>query len=106
MIDGLRRNRPAQEDVAGILQGFGAYTGEVIVRRAAARWVDFDPEQRELFRQPVGVLMPNGRAWNPLGKVVKRFEAGPEESVQQMYLLMHGRAPRPPARRLCVGSSH
>lgn len=93
VVDGLRRNAPERAEIDAVLQGLGAYTGEVIVRRAGGLWVDFGAEQRELFRQPVGVRMPDGRVWNPLGKVVNRFEAGgPEESVQRLYLLLHGRA--------------
>lgn len=93
MVDGVRRGRPEAGRVSGLLQGLGAYVGEVIVRRAGARWVDLEPEQRELFGQPVGIRMPDGRVWNPLGKVVNRFElGGPEESVQRFYLLLHGRA--------------
>jgi hypothetical protein len=92
IVDGARRGRPEAGQVAGLLQGLGAYTGEVIVRRAGGRWVDFGSEQRELFGQPVGIRMPDGRVWNPLGKVVNRFELGaPEESVQRFYLLLHGR---------------
>ena len=92
VVDGLRRDQPRRDQVDGILLGLGAYTGEVIVRRAGGVWVDFDAAQRELFRQAVGVRMPDGRVWNPLGKVVNRFESGPEESVQRLYLLMHGRS--------------
>ncbi|WP_274561542.1 hypothetical protein [Streptomyces spiramyceticus] len=92
VVDGLRRNGPGREEIDAVLQGLGAYTGEVVVRRAGGRWVDFGAEQQELFRQPVGVRMPDGRVWNPLGKVVNRFEAGSEESVQRFYLLLHGRA--------------
>ncbi|MCY0929411.1 hypothetical protein OTB20_25070 [Streptomyces sp. H27-H1] len=54
-------------------------------RRAGARWVDLDQEQQQLIRQSVGVRMPDGRAWNPLGKVVNRFEHGPQESIQELY---------------------
>lgn len=69
------------------------------MRRAGAQWVEFDAGQRELFGQPVGVRMPDGRAWNPLGKVVKRFEAGELESVRTLYLQLHGRTARgPPVR--------
>ncbi|MGW4229838.1 hypothetical protein ACWEF9_11240 [Streptomyces sp. NPDC004980] len=92
VVDGLRRDRPRRDQVAEILLGLGAYTGEVMVRRAGGTWVDFDAAQRVLFQQPVGVRMPDGRVWNPLGKVVNRFESGPEESVQRLYLLLHGRS--------------
>ncbi|MFG3306473.1 hypothetical protein [Streptomyces wuyuanensis] len=81
--------------VEEVLRGLGAYTGEVIVRRAGGQWIDFDAGQREFFGQPIGVRMPDGRVWNPLGKVVNRFEVGgPEESVQRLYLLLHGRSSR------------
>lgn len=104
MVDGVRRGRPDIGQVAGLLQGLGAYTGEVIVRRAGAEWVDFGAEQRELFGQPAGVRMPDGRVWNPLGKVVNRFElGGPEESVQRLYLLLHGRARRTADSRAACG---
>ncbi|WP_078606920.1 hypothetical protein [Streptomyces flavidovirens] len=91
VVDGLRRGATERARVDVVLRGLGAYTGEVVVRRTGGRWVDFGTEQRELFRQPVGVRMPDGRVWNPLGKVVNRFEAGSEESVQRFYLLLHGR---------------
>jgi hypothetical protein len=104
MVDGVRRGRPEVGQVAGLLRGLGAYTGEVIVRRAGARWVDFALEQRELFGQPVGVRMPDERVWNPLGKVVNRFElGGPEESVQRLYLQLHGRARRASDPRVACG---
>jgi len=91
VVDGIRAAGTDQGAVAGELFWLGAYAGEVFVRRAGAEWVDFDPGQRELFGQVVGVRMPDGRAWNPIGKVANRFAAGPEESVQQMYFLLHGR---------------
>ncbi|MGW2562954.1 hypothetical protein ACWCXB_27625 [Streptomyces sp. NPDC001514] len=94
VVDGLRRDQPERAQVEAVLRGLGAYTGEVIVRRAGGQWVDLDAEQREFFGQPVGVRMPDGRVWNPLGKVVNRFEAGSEESVQRLYLLLHGRVGR------------
>ncbi|WP_258573825.1 hypothetical protein [Streptomyces sp. KM273126] len=91
LVDGLRKGGVDRERVAGALFGLGAYVGEVLVRRAGAVWVDFDAEQRAYFGQPAGVRMPDGRVWNPLGKVVNRFEVGREESLQTFYLLLHGR---------------
>ncbi|MFD9718121.1 hypothetical protein [Streptomyces sp. NPDC059076] len=93
VVDGLRRGgeggsraRPIE-----VLFGFGAYAGEVLVRKAGADWVELDRRQSELFGQPLGVRMPDGRLWNPLGKVVKRFDHGAEESVALLYLQIHGR---------------
>lgn len=91
VVDGLRAAGPEQAAVARELFWLGAYAGEVFVRRAGAEWVDLDPGHQKLFGQLVGVRMPDGRAWNPIGKVANRFAAGPEESVQQMYFLLHGR---------------
>ncbi|GGT30559.1 hypothetical protein [Streptomyces chromofuscus] len=95
LIDGLRRGGADRERTRQTLLGLGAYVGEVLVRRAGAAWVDFDQDQRTYFGQPVGVRMPDGRVWNPLGKVHNRFRVGgPGESLQTFYLTLHGRARR------------
>ncbi|MEU5294256.1 hypothetical protein [Streptomyces umbrinus] len=92
VVDGLRKSGRDRAAVGHVLFGLGVYAGEVLVRRAGAVWVEFDEGQRELFGQPVGVRMPDGRLWNPLDKVVKRFEAGERESLRTFYLQLHGRA--------------
>jgi hypothetical protein len=95
LIDGLRKGGADRERARETLFGLGAYVGEVLVRRAGAVWVDFDPQERAYFGQPVGVRMPDGRVWNPLGKVHNRFDAGgPEESLHTFYLTLPGRARR------------
>lgn len=93
LIDGLRKGGADRERLRETLLGLGAYVGEVLVRRAGAVWVDFDADQRAYFGQSTGVRMPDGRVWNPLGKVHNRFElGGPGESLQIFYLTLHGRA--------------
>ncbi|WP_264936574.1 hypothetical protein [Streptomyces sp. A012304] len=95
LVDGVRKGGADREHVHDTLVGLGAYVGEVLVRRAGAVWVDLDADQRSWFGQSVGVRMPDGRVWNPLGKVVNRFEAGgPEDSLRTFYLTLHGRARR------------
>ncbi|MFE9772567.1 hypothetical protein ACFYOV_12975 [Streptomyces sp. NPDC005931] len=92
LIDGLRKGGAAPEHADDTLLALGAYVGEVLVRRAGAVWVDLDADQRACFGRPVGVRMPDGRIWNPLGKVRNRFhDGGPEESLQRFYLTLHGR---------------
>ncbi|MEU5216490.1 hypothetical protein AB0G79_09825 [Streptomyces sp. NPDC020807] len=91
VVDGLRRTTDDPAAVRQALQGLGAYAGEVFVCRYGARWVDFDEETCGLFRQPVGVRSTDGRAWNPLGKVVNRFESGVAESVHELSFLFPGR---------------
>ncbi|MHC3468218.1 hypothetical protein ACYF6T_05855 [Streptomyces sp. 7R007] len=95
LVDGLRKGGADPERAHGTLLGLGAYVGEVLVRRAGAVWVDCDAYQRACFGQPVGVRMPDGRVWNPLGKVRNRFAGGgPQDSLHTFYLTLHGRARR------------
>ncbi|MEU3252743.1 hypothetical protein [Streptomyces sp. NPDC006997] len=95
LLDGLRKGGADEERAHETLCGLGAYVGEVLVRRAGAVWVDLDADQRAVLGQPVGVRMPDGRIWNPLGKVLNRFEAGgPDESLHTFYLTLHGRTRR------------
>ncbi|MFJ9033936.1 hypothetical protein ACIRQP_36745 [Streptomyces sp. NPDC102274] len=100
LVEGLRKGGADREGAPDALFTLGAYVGEVLVRRAGAVWVDFDAAQRAYFGQPVGVRMPDGRVWDPLGKVVNRFEVGgPGKSLQIFYLMLHGRARRRPEER-------
>ncbi|SNX63557.1 hypothetical protein SAMN06272735_5367 [Streptomyces sp. TLI_55] len=95
LIDGLRKGGADQDRAREPLAGLGAYVGEVLVRRAGAEWVDLDDTQRGYFGQEVGVRMPDGRVWNPLGKVLNRFgSSAPEDSLQTFYLTLHGRPRR------------
>lgn len=91
IIDGLRQGGPQTADLARTLLSLGAYTGEVLVRTAGAAWVEFDPDQRAIFGQPFGIRTPDGRLWNPLGKVAKRYENGPQDSLRLFCLGVVGR---------------
>ncbi|MFH8804392.1 hypothetical protein ACH4F6_33285 [Streptomyces sp. NPDC017936] len=100
LVDGLRKGGADRERAHDTLVGLGAYVGEVLVRRAGAKWVDLDERQRAYFGQSVGARMPDGRIWNPLGRVVNRFRTGgADESLHTFYLTLHGRARRVPAGR-------
>ncbi|MCQ4213529.1 hypothetical protein [Streptomyces longispororuber] len=92
LIDGLRKGSPGRRASDAVLFGLGAYVGEVLARRAGAEWMDLDATQRAYFAQRVGMRMPDGRVWSPLGKVVNRYEVGPEESLQTFYLTLPGRS--------------
>jgi len=92
VIDSTRREKPPAAAITPTLLGFGAYTGEVLVREAGAVWVDFDPEQRDIFGQPFGIRSSDGRVWNPLGKAIKRYEGGVEDGLRLFYLSVAGRA--------------
>ncbi|SEN79753.1 hypothetical protein [Actinacidiphila rubida] len=92
IVESARRQNTPYEKVAGVLLGFGAYTGEVLVKAAGAQWVDFDEAQQCFFGRPFGVRTPDGRVWNPLGKAFKRFRHGPEESLHRFCLAVMGQA--------------
>lgn len=92
VIGGIRRENPPVGAVSRALLGFGAYTGEVLVRAAGAEWVDFDPAEQDIFGQPIGIRTSDGRLWNPLGRALRRYENGPDESLRLFYLSVTGRA--------------
>ncbi|MEU3734014.1 hypothetical protein AB0E81_32165 [Streptomyces sp. NPDC033538] len=79
LVDGVRKGGAGHERARGTLLGPAAYAG-----------------RRACFGQPVGVRMPDGRVWNPLGRVHDRRVAGggAEESPHAFCLTPHGRARR------------
>ncbi|MFF8836898.1 hypothetical protein [Streptomyces sp. NPDC015130] len=103
VVDGLRRSVEDRAAAEQALRGLGAYAGEVFVRRHGARWVDFDEETHGLFRQPVGIRSTDGRAWNPLGTVVNRFELGASASLHELSFLFPGRARSSPLTACAAG---
>ncbi len=64
----------------------------MLVRGAGAKWIDFDADQRRVFGQPFGIRTPDGRVWNPLGKAVKRYRNGSQDSLRLFYLSVVGQA--------------
>lgn len=91
-----RQDRPEDGEPTGsTLTAIGAYVGEVLVRQAGAAWVDFNSAQTAYFGHTVGVRMPDGRLWNPVGKTHNRFRSGAaEDSLHTFYLLLPGRPRR------------
>jgi hypothetical protein len=92
VIGGIRRENPPIGAVTRSLLGFGAYAGEVLVRVTGGAWVDFDTDRQDIFGQPIGIRTADGRLWNPLGKAIKRYENGPDDSLRLFYLSVVGRA--------------
>ena len=75
-------NPPTQLDA--IVQIFGAYLGEVLVRTLDGRWAEKDG------RWVVEISLPNGDTAqaNVFYKVQKRFENGMEDSLGYYYAVM------------------
>jgi hypothetical protein len=64
MIDDLRREGTPHQAMDGVLRGFGAYTGEVIVRQAGGEWVSEDGYR---------LRTPDGRLWDPIDEAHRCF---------------------------------
>jgi hypothetical protein len=86
VIEGIRQEEPPQDAVVETLVGFGTYVGEVLVRQAGGIWVDFDQSYRETFGHTFGVCTPDGRMWDPVGRVFRRYMKGPGDSLYLLFL--------------------
>lgn len=92
IVDGMAREGLSPPAANSLLLGLGAYTCEVLVRLAGGRWIEFDAKQRGVFGQPFGVRAPDGQVWNPLGKVVERYEENVRNSLRGFYSSVVGRS--------------
>ncbi|MFI9750728.1 hypothetical protein [Streptomyces collinus] len=67
MIEGIRREGAPEAAVQQVLRGFGAYTGEVIVRQTGAEWWATGGDH--------WIRTPDGRLWDPIDEA-RRCYAG------------------------------
>ncbi|MFC8140548.1 hypothetical protein ACFUKV_02065 [Streptomyces paradoxus] len=67
MIEGIRREGAPEAALQQILRGFGAYTGEVIVRQTGAEWWATGGDH--------WIRTPDGRLWDPIDEA-RRCYAG------------------------------
>jgi hypothetical protein len=85
-IDSLREEGLDGEAAAEALFVFGCYLGEVLVRRLGGKWV---PTIRSVLRGvspwPMVVALPDGSAWDAIGKVYKRLELGDSEYLPGFF---------------------
>ncbi|MFJ3665424.1 hypothetical protein ACIPSE_03110 [Streptomyces sp. NPDC090106] len=65
MIEDLRREGTPYPAVETVLRGFGAYAGEVIVRRTGAEW--------RVSGGAYWVRTPDGRLWEPMDEARRCF---------------------------------
>jgi hypothetical protein len=88
VLDDLRRDQ-SFENLQPLLFAMGCYVGEVLVRHAGAFWrVTEELGMGEVASSPIAIWMPDGRGCNPVGKVYKRFQNGPEDSLAGFYNVM------------------
>jgi len=94
IIDDLRRDQTF-EDLQPLLFSMGCYVGEVLVRRSGGRWRLADQVgMTAVAASPIVVAMPDGRGCNPIGKVYKRFQDGPADSIAGFFQAMTELAPK------------
>jgi hypothetical protein len=90
-IDTMREDGLTGEDAAEALFVLGCYVGEVMARALGGRWV---PTARSplagISPWPMVVVVAQGSAWDPIGKVYKRLELGDSEYVPAFFAAAAG----------------
>lgn len=86
-IEALREEGLDGEAAAEVLFVFGCYLGEVFVRALGGAWI---PTARSALREvspwPMVVTLPDGSAWDAIGKVYKRLELGDAEYLPAFFV--------------------
>ncbi|QKW19345.1 hypothetical protein HUT16_09925 [Kitasatospora sp. NA04385] len=85
IIEDFRANGIVSAQLGETLFGFGCYVGEVMVRQGGAAWRPVAGEDVAAFGFPLVVALPSGQVCNPIGKVFRRLENGPEDSLPHFY---------------------
>jgi hypothetical protein len=96
-IDSMREDGIDGEAAAEVLFVFGCYLGEVLVQRLGGSWVaTAQSPLRGVCPWPMVVALPDGSAWDVIGKVYRRLELGDSEYLPGFF----GAAARRPRRGL------
>jgi hypothetical protein len=89
IIEGFRIEGLKPHQMGETLFCFGCYVGEVFVRHAGGAWRPTEAtSMRDVAGGPFVVELPEGghvRYVNPLDKVFKRLENGPEDDLPYFY---------------------
>jgi hypothetical protein len=95
MIDGLASEGSDTESVQNTLFIFGCYLGEVLVRNADGEWLATagTPMEGNTPYPLVVRIKATGAVCNPVGKVFKQFENGPEDRLPEFYAAVEGWRP-------------
>jgi len=85
-IESLREAGLDGEAAAEVLFVFGCYLGEVMVRSLRGSWVPTPRSRlRDVSPWPMVVTLPDGSAWDTIGKVYKRLELGDSEFLPAFF---------------------
>jgi hypothetical protein len=89
IIDGFRSEGLTPESIGETLFCFGCYVGQVFVRHAGGAWrATEDTSMRDVADAPFVIELPDGgrvRFVDPLDKVFKRLENGPEDDLRYFF---------------------
>jgi hypothetical protein len=86
IIEGFRKEKLNIDNIGTTLFCFGCYVGEVIVRNAGGRWKKREETtMRDVSNMPLLIELHKGGVGNPIGKMIKRFQNGKEDSLVYFY---------------------
>jgi hypothetical protein len=86
VIDTMREDGQDGEDAAEALFVFGCYLGEVLVRALGGAWTATPRSAlRGVSPWPMVVILPDGSAWDAIGKAYKRLELGDSEYLPAFF---------------------
>lgn len=94
-VDSLREDGLDAEEAAEALFVLGCYLGEVMVRNLGGSWASTPRSPlKGVSPWPMVVTLPDGSAWDTIGKVYKRLELGDSEYLPTFFAwAAHGRGP-------------
>lgn len=85
-IESLRDEGLDGEAAAEVLFVFGCYVGEVLVRNLGGTWASTSRSPlRDVSPWPMVVTLPDGSAWDAIGKVYRRLELGDSEFLPAFF---------------------
>lgn len=91
-IESLRDEGLDGEAAAEVLFVFGCYLGEVLVRNLNGGWTATPRSPlKDVSPWPMVVTMPDGSAWDAIGKVYRRLELGDSEFLPAFFEWARGR---------------
>jgi hypothetical protein len=85
-VESLREEGLTGEGAAETLFVLGCYLGEVMSRALAGRWTATARSRLAgISPWPMVVVLRDGSAWDPIGKVYKRLELGDSEYIPAYF---------------------
>ena len=85
-VESLREDGLTGEGAAEALFVLGCYVGEVMSRALRGRWMaTARTPLADISPWPMVVVLRDGSAWDPIGKVYKRLELGDSEYIPAYF---------------------